>query len=159
MYAKYKQLERDILSVKMDIRQSELKRDKIIELLGPPDVKALTYDYIANTGSRVSKDANLPERYNDLIYLTQYIKILERYLFNLDELKESFIVQVEKYNEAFNDLEMQIFYLHHIHRQPLNYIAKNMAYSYSHIKRINSGIVKKIKDDTKMIPTKKNNVI
>ena len=46
MYACYKQLERDIIGTKMDLKRAREKRAMLIDLLGPRDVKALAYDHI-----------------------------------------------------------------------------------------------------------------
>jgi DNA-directed RNA polymerase specialized sigma subunit len=156
MYAKYKQLERDLLNAKMDLDMAEARLKKLIELSGPVDVKARNYENLPSMSSNKAPDSY---QLMEIATTQRWILILKDYIKTLENIKKEFATSVEKYNKKFRDLEVQVFELHHIKHLPLKTISHELSYSYSHIKRINQGIIKIIKDDTKMSPRAKKAVL
>jgi DNA-directed RNA polymerase specialized sigma24 family protein len=162
MYACYKQLERDIIGTKMDLKRAREKRAMLIDLLGPRDVKALAYDHIVTNKAPVAsnKDTYIIYYYNELIYISDYINILKGYLDKLLSIKKEFTRLVEEYLKNFKDLETEVFYWHHMKGLNLNEVSSKVHYSYGHVRRINMEIVRKIKNNvTEMQQTNKKYVV
>ncbi len=160
VYGQYKKLEKNILAARMDIRLLETKIDKLLKSQEPSKVSAVSYDNLSVDGSMKYKDANLKTFYQELAIATGTLRIVKEYLYELEVLKKEFDEELKQLIKKYNDLEMEVFYLHHINKKPLIEISDSLNYSYSHIKRINLQIINKIKnDDTKMIPCFKKGVI
>lgn len=146
MYEKFKQLERELLNAQMDLRLAEANKKRLIELGGPKKIKALQYDKI---GGKNVIYQNPIEYYEQLAIVVKRIRILKDFIACIERIKSSFIKDVEEFNEKFNDLEMKVFYLHHIKRKPLVNIANDLKYDYGYIRKINMNIVKFVKEGTK----------
>lgn len=156
MFKKYKELEREILSARMDLELAITRKDKIVSTQGPKDVQA--QQYVTRVSN--SKIFDLNEVYSDLTKVQTEINTIAEHLDKLEDLQKKFLSEIKKFKQRYNDLETEVFIRHHVNRQPLIDIALDLNYSYIHIKRTNSEIIKKLKKhDTKMIHTELSLVI
>ena len=141
-YKRYKDLERNILDAKMNLRVAEAELKRLVKLAGPRDVQAIDYSKIISNLQLYITDKDI---INKIILCKQRVDAWSEYLADLEHAKGIYIYGIEQLRETCKSLELEVFYKHHIERRSLNEISQELNYSYSYIRQINSQITSKIK--------------
>jgi predicted nuclease with TOPRIM domain len=114
----YIQTEADHKAIQDEIRSKEKKRRKLMD------------DPVRNNARIIQLDGEIANLEEDLQELTSTLR------FSKNVFKAM--------SKNLDDLEAKIFYTHHVKKQSLRTIAKNLHYSYSHIKRLSAQIRRKV---------------
>lgn len=140
-YKRFKDLEREIINAKMNLRVAEAKLKKTIKLAGPQDVKAIDYTKSVAAPQFIRTEEQLKQ----IIEYKRQIIIYKEYLQALEYEKDVYLDGIEKLRKSCSSLEIEVFYRHHIKRQSLNAISQDLKYDYGYIRQINMKIINKIK--------------
>lgn len=146
IYKRYKELTRELINAKLDLKYMRIRRDRLIERSGPRDVGAIQYDYV---GGGVGRVENVVELYKEIADCVQAIAGLEVHIKNLESLKDEYERTIDYYATTFNDLDAKIFYMKHIQGMYLRDIAYKLNYEYGTIKNRHYKMMRKIKEDYK----------
>jgi chromosome segregation ATPase len=114
----YIQTEADHKAIQDEIRSKEKKRRKLMD------------DPVRNNARIIQLDGEIANLEEDLQELTSTLR------FSKNVFKAM--------SKNLDDLEAKIFYAHHVKKQSLRTISKNLHYSYSHIKRLSAQIRRKV---------------
>ncbi len=138
----YKDFEFAVRTQKALLLSMQLELDKMISRGGPGDVKAISYDKV---GSGSSKAIDVNTYYKDLHELNNKVIIQRGIVNQLQKEKEDLDKELESWCRKYNDIELQVFYYHHVKGFRLYDVAKLTNYSYDWIRKINSDIKREFK--------------
>lgn len=136
----YREFEISFRIQKALLTSLELELAKKIASGGPREVKAVVYDKIRSS----KKSVDIVQYYNDLHELNNRVILQRGIVSKLEEEKESLDREIEEWSKKYNDIELKVFFLHHIKGLKLYQVARITNYSYDWIKKINSKINKSL---------------
>lgn len=135
----YKDFEIAYKTQKALLMSLELELAKMIADGGPREVKAVVYDKIRSS----KKSVDIVQYYNDLHELNNRVILQREIVSKLEEEKESLDREIEEWSKKYNDIELKVFFFHHVKGFRLGQVARLTNYSYDWIKKINSKINKR----------------
>jgi len=153
-YKRFKDLEREILNAKMNLRVAEAELEKLIKLAGPQDAKAIDYTKIVSAPQFTSDKEQLKQ----IAIHKRLVDIYTEYVEALEYEKDIYLEGIDKLRKTCSTLELEVFYRHHIKRQSLNAISQELKYGYGYIRQINMKIIDKIKNTNNKNEQKTNSI-
>lgn len=135
----YKDFEFAVRTQKALLMSMQLELDKMIARGGPGDVKAVAYDKV---GSGSSKVVDINVYYRDLHELNNKVVVQRGIVDQLEKEKDDLDKELEGWCRKYNDIELQVFYYHHVKGFRLGQVARLTNYSYDWIKRVSQKINK-----------------
>jgi chromosome segregation ATPase len=114
----YIQIEADYNAVRDELRSKKKLRQQLLD------------DPVMNNTRIIQLDGEIANIEEDLQELTSRLHTAKNILRGI--------------SRNLDDLEAKVFYAHHVKKQSLRTISKNLHYSYSHIKRLSAQIRRKV---------------
>lgn len=142
-YKSYYDIQKDILQAKLNLKAAEAELKKLIKLSAPSEVIAIDYGK-AQSNPQFTPDAEqikrISECQNEIIVYREYLEGMERE-------GNIYASAVKRIADKCNNLELKVFYRHHIKRQSLKKISIDYGYSHVYIREINARIKRKIQEN------------
>lgn len=139
-YKTFKDLERNILTAKMNLRAAEAELTKLVKMAGPKDVKSLDY----GKGLTSQQYTPVAKQLQEIALCKYKVEVYKGYVADLEAVRAEYIEEINKLRKNCTDLELEVFYRHHVKRQSLNEISQALKYNYDYIRQVNVKIIKKI---------------